>query len=473
MTQAVPSNDKAIKLYEKRQKIYPRRAKGRYRRLKWLAMAITLSIYYLVPFIRWNRGPGSPDQAVLIDLPSRRAYWFFIEIWPQEVYYIAGILILAAVGLFFATSVLGRVWCGYLCPQTVWTDLYMMVEQYFQGDRNARMKLDKAPWTVGKVSRKLATHTVWLFIALVTAGAYVFYFNDAPTLLRDIVHFNVSPTVLAFVVGLTFSTYLMAGFAREQVCTYMCPYARFQSAMFDEETLIIGYDLKRGEPRGHHKKEESWVNRGHCIDCTQCVQVCPVGIDIRKGLQIECIACGLCVDACDDVMDRMSLPRGLIRYDTLKTLNDPTQEKVRLIRPRTIYYFSILLLVSGLMLYRLATRSPQEIHVLHDRNPLFVKLTDGEIRNGYEIKILNKGHSEGHYAITVRGIEGAQVFAVGAGDVSTDDLVIPADAVGHYHLFVKGPAQKRARRDVIFILKNTVSGIENDRKSLFISREEK
>ncbi len=471
MAQAIPRDDKAIKLYEKQQKIYPRRAKGRYRFLKWLAMIATLSIYYLVPFIRWDRGPNAPSQAVLIDLPNRRAYWFFIEIWPQEVYYIAGILIIAAVGLFFATSIMGRVWCGYFCPQTVWTDLYMLVEQFFQGDRNARMKLDKAPWTFEKIWRKLATHAVWLLIALFTAGAYVFYFNDAPTLLRDILHFHVSSTVLVFMGGLTFSTYLMAGFAREQVCTYMCPYARFQSAMFDMETLIIGYDARRGEPRGHHKKGESWNNRGHCIDCTQCVQVCPMGIDIRKGLQIECIACGLCVDACDYVMDKLDLPRGLIRYDTLKTLSDPTQKKVRLIRPRTIYYVSILMLVSGLMLYRLATRSPQELHVLHDRNPLFVKLTDGEIRNGYEIKILNKGHREGHYAVTVRGVEDGQLSAVGAGDVSVNDLAIPADDVGHYHLFIKAPPQKQAREDVIFVLKDGSSGVETQSRSEFISRE--
>jgi cytochrome c oxidase accessory protein FixG len=408
-------------------------------------------------------------------MPNRRAYWFFIEIWPQEVYYIAGILILAAVALFFVTSILGRVWCGYLCPQTVWTDLYMAVERLIQGDRNARIRLDQAPWSFEKIYKKGLTHLAWIMIALSTAGAYVFYFNDAPTLWRDILHCQVSHTVLIFMAGLTFSTYLMAGFAREQVCTYMCPYARFQSAMFDEDTLIIGYDRKRGEPRGHHKKGESWDGRGHCIDCTACVQVCPTGIDIRNGLQNECIACGLCVDACDDVMTKLGLPVGLIRYDTARRLEAdpvPGQGKLRLIRPRTVYYASIIALAGSLMLYTLLTRAPQELHVLHDRNPLFVTLTGGEVRNGYEVKILNKLHKARHYSLHVTGLQGAALTATGAGDVSADDLSIPADAVGHYHVFVKAPPQANARNEIVFILKDVESKISARRGSVFISREE-
>ena len=275
------TNEPPLKLFAKRERIYPKRVSGRYRNLKWLAMVVTLGIYYLVPFIRWDRGPGAPDQAVLIDLPHARAYWFFIEVWPQEIYIFTGILIFAAVALFFITSLFGRVWCGYFCPQTVWTDLFIWVERIVQGDRATRKKLTEGPLTFEKFWKKALTHFLWLAIAWSTAGSFVLYFNDAPTLVHNFFEFNVSPTVLAFIAGLTFSTYLMAGFAREQVCIYMCPYARFQSAMFDKDTLLIGYDIVRGEPRGHHKKGDSWEEHGHCIDCTACVQVCPTGIDIR------------------------------------------------------------------------------------------------------------------------------------------------------------------------------------------------
>ncbi|MCB1538827.1 MAG: cytochrome c oxidase accessory protein CcoG, partial [Alphaproteobacteria bacterium] len=271
-----------LESFAKQQKVYPKSIWGRFRRLKWAVLALLLGLYYLAPFVRWDRGPNAPGQAILIDMPHRRAYWFWIEIWPQEVYILTGILIVSAVALFFVTSLFGRVWCGYLCPQTVWTDLYIWVEKQIQGDRNARMRLQEGPWTFERIFKTGLTHLIWLLIALMTGGAFVLYFTDAPTLVQNMLHFDVSTTTLGFILGLTFSTYLMAGFAREQVCTYMCPYARFQSAMFDKDTLIIGYDAKRGEPRGSFKKGASWEGRGHCIDCTQCVQVCPMGIDIRN-----------------------------------------------------------------------------------------------------------------------------------------------------------------------------------------------
>ena len=300
-------------LFEKQERIYPKRVQGKLRNLKWFIMVITLGIYYLTPFIRWDRGPYAPDQAVLIDLERGRAYWFWIEIWPQEIYILTGILILAAIGLFFVTSLLGRVWCGYFCFQTVWTDLFVWVERLVQGDRVKRKRLREGPWTFEKMYKLAITHTIWLAIAWWTAGSVVLYFNDAPALVMSFFRFDVSPTVLGFMIGLTFSTYLMAGFAREQVCNFMCPYARFQSAMFDKDTLIIGYDESRGEARGKHKKGDDWEGRGHCIDCSACVKVCPAGIDIRDGLQMECIACGLCVDACNNIMEKVDLPKGLIR----------------------------------------------------------------------------------------------------------------------------------------------------------------
>ena len=389
-------------------------------------MIIMLGIYYLAPWLRWDRGPHAPDQAILIDIPHSRAYFFFIEIWPQEVYYLTGILIFAAIALFFVTSLLGRVWCGYACPQTVWTDLFVWVERIVQGDRNARMKLDKSPLSFKKLWQKGLTHSIWLLISLCTGGAWVFYFNDAPTLAEQILHRDIPWSVAAWVVSLTASTYLMAGYAREQVCTYMCPYARFQSAMFDKDSLIIGYDEIRGEPRGKRKPEDSPDEGGHCIDCTLCVQVCPTGIDIREGLQMECIACGMCVDACNNVMDKLNLPRGLIRYDTVRHQQTRIQKEtspsipLHLLRPRTLCYAAILCAIGGIMLYGLLTRSPLELHILHDRNPLFVRLSDGSIRNGYDIKILNKTHQDNIYKLTLSGLEHATMKIQGANHLSPE-----------------------------------------------------
>ncbi len=464
-----------LEYFGKQQKIYPKRVKGKYRDLKWIAMMITLGIYYITPFIRWDRGPNAPDQAVLIDLPHRRAYWFWIEIWPQEVYILTGILILAAIALFFVTSLFGRVWCGYLCPQTVWTDLYVWVERIIQGDRFARKKLQEGPWTFEKIRKIFATHFIWLVIAWWTAGSFVLYFTDAPSLVASFFDFNVSPTILSFMGGLTFSTYLMAGFAREQVCTYMCPYARFQSAMFDKDTLIIGYDTARGEPRGKHKAGDTWDGRGHCIDCTACVQVCPTGIDIRNGLQMECIACGLCVDACNDIMDKVGLPRGLIRYDTTNHMEAAIKggkEKFHFIRPRTIYYASVLSIVGAIMLYALIARAPLELHVLHDRNPLFVQLSDGNIRNGYEIKILNKTHDHRLYSLSVEGLENASIEVKAAGDNTANNLLVKADSVGKFHVYLSSDVDPALPRDVVFTLKDNKTGTKDTYDSVFISERE-
>lgn len=467
---------KPSRFFAKREKVYPRTVKGRYRTLKWVAMAVTLAIYYLAPLIRWDRGPNAPDQAILIDIPHRRAYWFLIEIWPQEVYYLTAILIFAAIALFFVTSLLGRVWCGYFCPQTVWTDLFYAVENWIQGDRNARMRLDKAPWTFTKVWKKFATHAVWLLIALSTAGAFVFYFNDAPTLWRQIFALDVSPAVLGFMAGLTGSTYLMAGFAREQVCTYMCPYARFQAAMFDKNTMIIGYDADRGELRGSHKKGESWEGRGHCIDCTACVQVCPVGIDIREGLQMECIACGLCVDACNDIMDKIDLPRGLIRYDTEQNVDNRRAgkpEETRVFRPRSLYYMALLTAIAGLVLYGQVTRKPFELHAMHSRNPLYVRLSDGQVSNGYEIKILNKTHNDATFALSLDGLPEYTIEMRGAGDLHPESLHVGADRVASFHVFIHALPQAQVSRNIRFTLTDTASGAVAAYDSMFISGEGK
>lgn len=464
-----------IQLFEKQKRIYPKRVSGLYRNLKWVAMVVCLAIYYLVPFIRWDRGPTAPDQAVLIDLERGRAYWFWIEIWPQEIYILAGILILAAVGLFFITSLLGRVWCGYLCFQTVWTDLFIWVERIVQGDRNQRKKLREGPWTKEKFIKLSITHIIWLIIAWCTAGSFILYFNDAPTIVKDFLSFDVSPVVLGFVVSLTFMTYLMAGFAREQVCTYMCPYARFQSAMFDKDTLIIGYDEKRGEPRGKHKKGADWSGLGDCINCSACVNVCPTGIDIRDGLQMECIACGLCADACDEIMDKVGLPRGLVRYDTERRLEEKSQglpvSKLRIIRPRTIYYTVILSIAGALMLYALINRPLLELNVLHDRNPLFVQLSNGDIRNGYDIKILNKTHHDHRYTLSVKGLDSAKITMVGAGQIDAAKIAVAADSVGQNKVFVHAPVAKQAPIEITFTIEDINTGLSAEYKTMFISKK--
>jgi cytochrome c oxidase accessory protein FixG len=463
--------------------VYPRAVKGRYRTIKWSLITLFMSLYYLTPWLRWERAPGVPDQAVLIDMAGRRAYFFGIEIWPQEVYYLTGILILAAVSLFFVTSLLGRVWCGYACFQTVWVDMFVAVERFFQGDRNAHIKLDQGKWTFDKLWRKAATHLSWILIGMLTGGAFVFYFNDAPTLARDILALNVSSSVLPWVAGLTLSTYVMAGFAREQVCAYMCPYARFQSGMFDRDTLIISYDPARGEPRAPHKKGESWDGRGDCVDCGLCVAVCPVGIDIRNGLQMQCIACGLCVDACNSVMDKVERPRGLVRYDTENNYNARAAakacgtscgpDKLRLVRPRTIYYALILAVVGSVMLYGLLTRPVYELHALRERSPAFVKLSSGAVRNDYTLKIFNKTYSERSFALSVEGLPQAEVKINGAGSPTADDVRAPADDVGTVRLSIAIPPKQLSQVPdrFFFIVKEKETGATARVESMFITGE--
>ncbi len=402
-------------LYAERIKVYPKEAHGTFRTAKWIVMAVTLGIYYLVPWIRWDRGPYLPDQAVLIDLPARRFYFFFLEIWPQEFYYVTGLLVLAALALFLVTSVAGRVWCGYTCPQTVWTDLMIAVERFWQGDRNARLKLDKHLWSFETLWKKAATHATWLLIAVATGGAWVFYFADAPTLARQFLNFDAPMTAYVFVGLFTASTYLLGGIAREQVCIYMCPWPRIQGAMFDRDSLLISYRAWRGEPHGPHKVGQSWEGRGDCVDCRQCVAVCPTGIDIRNGPQLECIQCALCIDACDEIMTKVNRPTGLIAYDTVRNLEagDVGAEPINLVRPRVVLYAVAMAVVALIMVTALVLRPELEVNVLHDRNPLYVRLSDGGVRNGYTIKLLNKLYLPRAFSIGVDGLPGATLNLIG------------------------------------------------------------
>ncbi|HUG60503.1 MAG TPA: cytochrome c oxidase accessory protein CcoG [Methylomirabilota bacterium] len=398
-------------MYAAAKKIYPAAVHGRLRTIKWSLLFITLGIYYFLPFIRWDRGPDAPDQAVLIDIAGRRAYFFFIEIWPQEVYYLTGLLVLSALALFLMNAVAGRIWCGYLCPQTVWTDLFMAVERWTEGDRRERMLLDKAPWTANKIARKTSKHALWIGIAWWTGGAWVLYFADAPTVVYELLT-NQAPMAIYIWIGiLTFTTYALAGFMREQVCLYMCPWPRIQAALTDEWALNVTYRGDRGEPRMSVKAAEkarvASEPAGDCIDCQACVYACPTGVDIREGIQLGCIQCGLCIDACDTMMEKVHREPGLIGYDTDMNSIRRAEGKppiYRIVRPRTVLYAAIIAVVGAVMTYALATRAFQGINVLHDRNPIAVQLSDGGVRNGYTVRLLNKRNEARTFTLAVEGL---------------------------------------------------------------------
>jgi cytochrome c oxidase accessory protein FixG len=465
-------------LYIGRIKVYPARVRGGFRRIKWAVLAVCLTLYYVVPWLRWDRGPNAPDQAVLLDLPGRRAYFFWIEIWPQEVYFLTGLLILGAIALFLVSSLFGRLWCGYACPQTVWTDLFMWVERFIEGDRNARMRLDQQPWSAAKLARKVAKHAAWLAISAATGGAWVMYFADASTTVRAIYSGAASVEMYFFVGLFTATTYVLAGWAREQVCTYMCPWPRFQAAMFDENTLTVTYRAWRGEKRGKHKAGQSWEGRGDCVDCRQCVVICPMGIDIRDGQQLECIGCALCIDACNAIMDKVERPRGLIAFDTIAAQTARAAGEgpaYRLLRPRVLVYAAMLALVSIAFLVALAMRTTVEVNVLRDRAPLFVTLSDGSIRNGYTFKILNKTREARSYTLEVSGIRDAVVSVVAAGDTMpvAGALVLDArpDSVATYRLYIAAPraALTADSMSVAFRLADIASGSTADYTSAFLS----
>ena len=461
--------------YKARVPIYPKLVNGTYRKIKWAVMAVTLAIYYLVPWIRWDRGPHAPDQAVLVDLAHERFYFFFIEIWPQEVYYITGLLILAAVALFLVTSLFGRLWCGYACPQTVWTDLFIYVETLIEGDRAARIRLAAAPWTVGKVAKRFSKHAVWLIISVLTGGAWVFYFTDAPTLAHDLATASAPMVAYGSIALLTFTTYTLGGLMREQVCTYMCPWPRIQGAMMDRESLQVTYRIDRGEPRGPHKKGQSWEGRGDCIDCRQCVAACPMGIDIRDGAQLECINCGLCIDACDDVMMRVERPSALIAYDTdANVLRRAKGEGAhfRFVRPRTIAYAVVLGIVSLIMLGALVTRSTIDLDVIRDRNPNFVTLADGSVRNAYTLKLMNRADRPRDFYLTLDGVDDRKVNIIGLGIVDMPvKLSVEADKVRAVRVLVNVPRGElhAGSQDIEFTLRDAKTGEDRKADAVFVS----
>jgi polyferredoxin len=473
-------------LYAAQEPIFPRRVTGFFRRFKWWIMIVTLGIYYLTPWIRWDRGPTLPDQAVLIDLASRRFYFFWIEIWPHEFYFVAGLLIMAGLGLFLFTSALGRVWCGYTCPQTVWTDLFILVERWIEGDRNARVRLYKAKWDGHKWRLRITKWAVWLAIAIATGGAWVFYFTDAPQLAVDLVQFTAHPAAYITIAILTATTFIFGGFLREQICIYMCPWPRIQAAMTDVDTITVAYRDWRGEPRGKgnvRKRDRAAAEKaereaqaagpgmakygaventplisveieehGDCIDCMACVNVCPMGIDIRNGQQMECITCALCIDACDDVMDKIGKPRGLIDY---MALSDEDAERVgeapkplwkHILRPRTILYTVLWLLVGIGLVYALFVRSDIELTVSPVRNPTFVTLSDGSIRNIYDVRLRNKQGEDRTFHMSLSSDEILRIELEGReGELN---MIVPAQQTLQQRVYVIArPQDPAASRD--------------------------
>lgn len=461
-------------LYAAREPIFPRRVTGFFRRFKWGLMALTLSNYYLTPWLKWDRGPNLPDQAVLIDLAHRRLYFFWIEIWPHEFYFVAGLLIMAGLGLFLFTSALGRVWCGYACPQTVWTDLFILVERWIEGDRNARVRLHKAKWSLRKWRLRITKWLVWLGISVATGGAWVFYFTDSQQLLYDLLTFDAHPAAYITILILSATTFIFGGFLREQVCIYMCPWPRIQAAMMDPDTVTVAYRDWRGEPRGKgnlRKRDRAiaenaerdaqaagagtakyaptpYPNRpliitdkavsiapteehGDCIDCMACVNVCPMGIDIRNGQQMECITCALCIDACDDVMEKIGKPRGLIDY---LALSDEVAERVgdtpkplwkHILRPRTIVYTVAWALIGFAMVYALFVRSDIELTVSPVRNPTYVKLSDGSVRNIYDVRLRNKQGADRVFRLGLTSQSTLRIELEGRGTLQ--NVTVPAD----------------------------------------------
>ncbi|WP_394728732.1 cytochrome c oxidase accessory protein CcoG [Altererythrobacter sp. GH1-8] len=445
-----PSPAVPDKLYEKSKTVHNQRIDGPFRRFKWAVMVVTLAIYYITPWLRWDRGPYAPDQAVLVDLANRRFYMFGIEIWPHEFYFVAGLLIMAGIGLFLVTSAVGRAWCGYACPQTVWTDVFQHIDRLFDGDRNARIRLDKAPWGPAKIARRTSKWSVYLVISFVTGGAWILYFADAPTLFADFFAGEAAPIAYATVGVLTATTFALGGFMREQVCIYMCPWPRIQTAMLDEKSLIVTYKDWRGEKRGSLKKAAKDPDAyGDCIDCLQCVAVCPTGIDIREGPQIGCITCALCIDACDRVMKDIGRPRGLIDYATLEDCKHeaaggtPVSPWKTLLRPRTLIYFTIWGGIGGALLFALGVRSHTDLTVSPDRNPPFMLLSDGSVRNAYTLKLRNMESRPRVMEVALGGLPGGVLWTdtialENAG--RSQEIEVPADATRTVRAYVLAPA---------------------------------
>jgi cytochrome c oxidase accessory protein FixG len=462
--------------YAETNKIHPRRVKGVFRKYKWWAVAVLMMVWHLGPFLRWDRGPGAPDQAVMVDMAGRRAYFFFIEIWPQEVYYLTGLLLIAAIGLFLMSALFGRIWCGFFCWQTVYTDLFVLVERLVIGDRNVRIAFDRKPMSAEKLVKRATVIAAWVVIAAGCGIAFTLYFGNAPQMLLDIFAGREDTAVYGAIAVVGGSCLLLAGWGREQVCIYACPYSRFQAAMFDEHSLIVSYEAWRGEPRAPVPLKRDFTGRGHCIDCKMCVQSCPTGIDIRDGSQLACVGCALCIDACNAMMDKFGLPRGLISYDSISNLEARAKgqpAKYRVVRPRSIIYTALIAVVVAVMAWSLVFRKTTDVNILHERAPLFVQLSDGSIRNGYVYKVLNMVRQDRTYTLEVAGIEGATLSVVGGDQhVAKTEVRVAPDDVGTFNVFVTAPeARLQGKRTPVFFLLTDETGKTVRSESLFAGPE--
>ncbi len=449
----------------KMAKIYPQHVVGTSRNCKNIINIILLLLYFGCSWLKFDRGENLPNQALLIDLAARHAYFFGIEIWPDEMYYIAAILIIAALGLFIFTAVFGRIWCGYTCPQTVFTDLFIKIEQLIQGDRNARIRLDQAEWDSDKIYKKALTYLIWFAISFAFAFGWICYFYGAKELVADLLDCCVSPSGVSWLLGLTCSTYLFAAILRDKVCIYMCPYGRFQSAMLDSDSLVVTYHEWRGEPRGFA------TQNGDCVDCGRCVVVCPMGIDIRDGMQLGCIGCGLCIDACDSVMQKLNRPLGLIAYDSINTsaLKKAGKYKPKTIRQfilqnflrsRVIAYCCIMILVSGGFCYFLINKTQYSLWLEKDRAAIMTVLPDGAIRNSYNVQILNKTSKQRSFTLSIQGLEGAEIMALcnERGYSNTFDFDLQRGKIEQFTILVKAVGSisdfNRKSSEIIFMIRS-------------------
>lgn len=432
--------------YAAAPKIYPREVKGRFARRRREAVFALLGLFYGVAWLQWNG-----RQALLFDLPARRFYIFGLTLWPQDFFYMALLMIIAALSLFFVTALAGRVWCGFACPQTVWTELFIWIEQWIEGSRSQQMRRDQQPWSLEKLLRKGGKQMLWLALALHTGFTFVGYFTPIRSLGEHAIGLTLGPWSTFWALFYALAIYGNAGFLREQVCKYMCPYARFQSAMIDQDTLIISYDQSRGEPRGPGLRDRSanTARLGDCIDCTLCVQACPTGIDIRDGLQYECIACGACIDACDPVMDKIDRPRGLVRNTTEHALLGAPS---RMLRPRVVVYAMLLLCGSGILVYLLATRTPVILDVIRDRNALFREVQGDRIENAFTLKLINLDDKPHDYRLQVTGIDQLDIAA------PSGPMAVPAGTVAAISARLRAPAMLAGGVHTIIL---TVSAIDN------------
>ncbi len=447
-------------LYAIQQKIQPRAVHGMFANWRIALVLLTQALYYGLPWLQWDN-----RQAVLFDLAARKFYIFGLVFWPQDFIYLTGILILSALALFLFTAVAGRLWCGYACPQTVYTEIFMWVEEWLEGDHLTRKKLDKSAWNINKFKKRGLKHTVWFAIALWTGFTLVGYFTPIQTLAAETLHASLGPWETFWILFYGFATWGNAGFMREQVCKYMCPYARFQSVMFDSDTLTVTYDNSIGEPRGPRSKKTDYkaAGLGTCIDCNVCVQVCPTGIDIRNGLQYECIGCAACIDGCDQIMDKMGYPRGLIRYTTenvVKGLYPDSGILRHVLRPRTLIYSALMLAIGGAFVYSLATRVPLRVDVVRDRATLSKETDEGMIENVYRLQLINKDTHAHRYTLQAQGIPGLQVVTtaqeIAAAPLQTIELPVsliadPVDLKGRsiaVNFTIQATDDPRIRDDV-------------------------